>query len=126
MNPEALRYSQEHEWVKVEGDVAIVGISDFAQEQLGEVTFVELPVEGQAVKAGAAIGAIESSKAASDLFSPVSGKITEVNSELEDAPELLNDACYEAGWVCKIELADASEVEGLMDAQAYDNYLKGL
>jgi len=126
MIPEDLRYSQEHEWVKVEGDVAVVGISDFAQEQLGEVTFVELPLAGQEVKAGDSIGAIESSKAASDVFSPVSGTISQVNSELEDAPELLNEACYEGGWICKIEMADAGELDALMDAQLYDECLKGL
>ena len=124
MVPENLLYSEEHEWVKVDGDVATVGVSDFAQEALGEVTFVELPMVDQKVKAQDTIGAIESSKAASDLYSPVTGVITEVNEALEEAPEAVNDACYEGGWVCKIKIAGA--VEGLMDAKAYEAYLKGL
>jgi glycine cleavage system H protein len=126
MIPQDLRYSQEHEWAKIDGDQITVGITDFAQEQLGEVTFVELPVEGQKIKSGDSMGAIESSKAASDVFSPVSGTISQVNSELEDAPELLNDACYEGGWICKIQFADAAQLDKLMDAKAYDQYLKGL
>jgi len=126
MIPKDLLYSQEHEWAKVEGHDVTVGLTAFAQEQLGEVTFVELPSEGQEVKQGDPIGAVESSKAASDIFSPVSGKISQVNSALEEAPELLNESCYDGGWICKVQLADAAELDKLMDAQAYEDYLKGL
>jgi len=126
MIPENLKYSQEHEWVKVEGDIATVGVSYFAQEQLGEVTFVELPAVGQVVNVEDVIGAIESSKAASDLYSPVAGEIIEVNDALEEAPELINEACYNGGWVCKIKVPGHECVDTLMDAAAYDAYLKGI
>ena len=126
MIPIDLRYSQEHEWAKVDGDQVVVGITDFAQEQLGEVTFVELPCEGQNVKQGDSIGAIESSKAAGDIYSPVSGQVAQVNSELEEKPELLNESCYEGGWICKVKFSASAELDKLMDAQAYDDYLKGL
>jgi glycine cleavage system H protein len=126
MIPENLKYTQEHEWVKIEGDIAIVGVSDFAQEQLGEVTFVELPLVGQVVKVEDVIGAIESSKAASDLFSPVAGEIIEVNNSLEESPESINNACYDDGWVCKIKVSGSDSADALMDANAYDAYLKGI
>lgn len=126
MIPKELRYSQEHEWAKLDGEEVTIGITDFAQEQLGEVTFVELPCEGQAVKEGDSIGSIESSKAASDIYSPVSGQVSQVNSELEEKPELLNESCYEGGWICKVKLSEAPNLDQLMDAQAYDDYLKGL
>ena len=126
MIPENLKYSEEHEWVKIDGDIATVGVTDFAQAQLGEVTFVELPIMGQVVKAEDGIGAIESSKAASDLYSPVAGEIVEVNSLLEEAPEAINDGCYASGWICKLKVSGSDSAEALMDADAYDAYLKGL
>lgn len=126
MIPNDLYYSKEHEWAKVDGETVTMGITDFAQEQLGEVTFVELPAEGQDARAGDSIGAIESSKAASDLYAPVSGQVIEVNSILEEQPELVNESCYERGWICKIKISDNSTLDKLMDAAAYEDYLKGL
>jgi glycine cleavage system H protein len=121
-----LLYTQEHEWAKVEGDVATVGITDHAQEQLGELTFVELPNVGKEVKQKGELGVVESSKAASDVFSPVTGKVTEVNKSLESKPETINNDCYGAGWICKIRITDKATTENLMDATQYEEYLKGL
>ena len=126
MIPDNLYYSAEHEWAHVEGETVTMGITDFAQEQLGEVTFVELPAEGQDARAGDSIGAIESSKAAGDLYAPVSGQVIEINTVLEEQPELVNESCYEQGWICKIKLDDQSCLDKLMNAQAYEEYLKGL
>lgn len=123
MVKEGLLYSASHEWVKVEGQVAFMGISDHAQHELGEVVFIELPKVGQSVKKGASIGAVESVKAASDLYSPVSGKIIEVNSSLEDAPESLNSDPY-GSWIMKIELSEISELEQLLDHTTYENQLE--
>lgn len=123
MVKEGLLYSASHEWVKVEGQVALMGISDHAQHELGEVVFIELPKVGQTVKKGASIGAVESVKAASDLYSPVSGKIIEVNSSLEDAPESLNSDPY-GSWIMKIELSEISELEQLLDHTTYENQLE--
>ena len=123
MVKEGLLYSESHEWVKVEGQVALMGISDHAQHELGEVVFIELPKVGQTVKKGASIGAVESVKAASDLYSPVSGKIIEVNSSLEDAPESLNSDPY-GSWIMKIELSEISELEQLLDHTTYENQLE--
>jgi glycine cleavage system H protein len=121
-----LLYTQEHEWAKVEGDVATVGITDHAQEQLGELTFVELPNVGKEVKQKGELGVVESSKAASDVFSPVTGKVTEVNKSLESKPETINNDCYGAGWICKIRITDKTTTKNLMDATQYEEYLKGL
>jgi len=123
MVKEGLLYSKSHEWVEVDGNQALMGISDHAQHELGEVVFIELPKVGQVVKKGASIGAVESVKAASDLYSPVSGKVIEVNSALEDAPESLNSDPY-GSWVMKIELTDLSELEHLLDSQTYENQLE--
>ena len=123
MVKEGLLYSASHEWVKVEGQVALMGISDHAQHELGEVVFIELPKVGQTVKKGASIGAVESVKAASDLYSPVSGKIIEVNSSLEDTPESLNSDPY-GSWIMKIELSEISELEQLLDHTTYENQLE--
>lgn len=113
-----LRYSDSHEWVKVEGDIATVGITDYAQHALGSIVYVDLPEEGDEVTAGEDFGAVESVKAASDLISPVSGEVVEINSALEDAPELLNEDAF-ANWIIKVRLSDAAEVEALLDAAAY-------
>lgn len=113
-----LRYSDSHEWVKLEGDIATVGITDYAQHALGNIVYVDLPEEGDEVAAGEDFGAVESVKAASDLISPVSGEVVEVNAALEDAPELLNEDAF-ANWIIKVRLNDTAEVEALLDAAAY-------
>lgn len=116
---EGLLYSESHEWVKVEGNVAVIGISDYAQHSLGDLSYVDLPEVDDEVTAGEDFGAVESVKAASDLICPVSGTVVEVNEELEDAPELLNQDAY-ANWIIKVEMSDPSELEALMDAAAYE------
>ena len=115
---EGLYYSESHEYVKVEGEFGYVGITDYAQEQLGNVVYVDMPEEGDEVDAGAEFGAVESVKAASDLLSPVSGEVVEVNAALEDEPELINQDAF-ANWIIKVKLSDPSELESLMDAAAY-------
>ncbi len=115
---EGLKYSESHEWVKVEGNIAIVGVSDFAQAEMGDITYVDMPEVDDTVKAGEEFGALESVKASSELISPVSGTIVEVNEELEDAPEKVNEDAYGA-WIIKVEMSDASELDGLLDAAAY-------
>ena len=121
-----LKYSKEHEWVKVDGNVATVGITDHAQHALGDIVFVELPKVGSEAKFMKSIGVVESVKAASDVYSPVSGKVTEVNSALTNKPETLNGDCYAAGWMVKIELSAPAELEKLLDADAYTAYLATL
>ncbi len=116
---EGLYYSESHEWVKVDGNVAIVGITDFAQHAMGDISYVDMPEVDDEVNAGDEFGAVESVKAASDLFSPVSGTVVEINEELEDAPELLNQDAF-ANWIMKVEMSDPSELENLMDAAAYE------
>lgn len=118
---EGLFYSEDHDWVKVEGDVAVVGISDHAQHQLGEIVYVELPEVDDELSAGDTYGVIESVKAASDSHSPVSGKVVEINEELEDNPGAINEDPY-ANWVIKVELSDKSEVESLMDSSKYEAF----
>ena len=116
---EGLYYSESHEWVKVDGNVAIVGITDFAQHAMGDLSYVDMPEVDDEVNAGDEFGAVESVKAASDLFSPVSGTVVEINEELEDAPELLNQDAF-ANWIMKVEMSDPSELDNLMDAAAYE------
>ena len=116
---EGLYYSESHEWVKVEGNVAIVGITDFAQHAMGDLSYVDMPEVDDELEAGEEFGAVESVKAASDLYSPVSGTVVEINEELEDAPELLNQDAF-ANWIMKVEMSDPSELEALMDAAAYE------
>lgn len=113
-----LRYADSHEWVKLEGDIATVGITDYAQHALGSIVYVDMPEEGDEVTAGEDFGAVESVKAASDLISPVSGEVVEINEALEDAPELLNEDAF-ANWIMKVKVSDASEVDALLDAAAY-------
>ena len=117
--PETLKYSLSHEWSKLEGDTLTVGITDFAQDQLGDVVFVELPKVGAQVAAGSAVAVVESVKTASDIYAPVSGEVTEVNSALTDAPETINSAPYEEGWMFKLRVTDTSELDGLLSADAY-------
>jgi glycine cleavage system H protein len=120
MVPQDLRYTKEHEWVRVDGEMATIGITDYAAEQLGDVVFVELPEIGRTVAQSAAIGVIESVKAVSDLFAPVAGDVVESNAELTGAPELLNSDPYGKGWMLRIKVADAGQVAGLLDAAAYE------
>lgn len=115
---EGLFYSESHEYVRVEGEFGYVGITDYAQSQLGNVVYVDMPAEEDEVTAGEEFGAVESVKAASDLFSPVSGEVVEVNSALEDEPELINQDAF-ANWIMKVRLSDPSELENLLDAEAY-------
>ena len=116
---EGLYYSESHEWVKVEGNVAIIGITDFAQHAMGDLSYVDMPEVDDEIEAGEEFGAVESVKAASDLYSPVSGTVVEINEELEDSPELLNQDAF-ANWIIKVEMSDLSELESLMDAAAYE------
>ncbi len=117
---EGLRYSESHEYVKIESDYAVVGITDFAQEQLGNVVYVDVPEVGDEVTAGETFGAVESTKAASDLVCPVSGEVVEVNEALEDEPELVNKDAFGEGWIIKVKLANPEEVEQLLDAKGYE------
>ncbi len=122
---EGLYYSQSHEWVKVEGNTAFVGITDYAQSALGSVVYVDMPQEDDHVDAEMEFGAVESVKAASDLVSPVSGTVVEVNSGLEDSPSLLNEKPYDT-WIIKVEMSDPSQLDNLMDAKAYSEYCESL
>ncbi|MBD5231736.1 MAG: glycine cleavage system protein GcvH [Bacteroidales bacterium] len=115
---ENLRYADSHEWVLVEGDVATVGITDYAQHALGNIVYVDMPEVGDEVTAGEEFGAVESVKAASDLISPVSGEVLEINEALEDSPELINEDAF-ANWIMKVKISDASEIDALLDAAAY-------
>lgn len=119
-------YTKEHEWVKIKDGVASVGITDYAAHQLGDVTFVELPKVGKSVKQFAVLCAIESVKAASDIYAPLSGNVTQVNEALNDAPEIVNESAEDAGWMVLMEPADLAELKNLMNRQAYDDYLRGL
>jgi len=121
--PEELKYSKTHEWVKLEGSAATIGITDFAQGELSDIVMVELPKVGREVKIEDSIGVIEAVKAVSDLYSPVSGKVVEVNDALSASPETINSDPYGEGWIAKLELADPGEVENLMDAAAYKEFL---
>ncbi len=114
-----LKYARSHEWVKVEGDVAVIGISDYAQHSMGDLSYVDMPDVDDEFSAGETFGAVESVKAASDLYAPVSGKVIEVNSALEDEPELLNSDPY-GNWIIKIQMSDLSELDALLDAAAYE------
>ena len=116
---EGLYYSESHEWVKVEGDVAIIGITDFAQHAMGDLSYVDMPEVDDELEAGEEFGAVESVKAASDIYTPVTGTVVEINEALEDAPELLNEDAF-ANWIMKVKMNDPSELEGLMDAAAYE------
>ncbi|MEA2077645.1 MAG: glycine cleavage system protein GcvH [Candidatus Marinimicrobia bacterium] len=120
--PKELKYSESHEWVKIDGDVATIGISDFAQSELGDIVFVELPEAGDEVAKDGSCGTIEAVKTVSDLNSPISGEILEVNEVLEDEPTLVNTDCYESGWLIKVKIENASELDGLMDAEAYEKF----
>ena len=121
MNPTDRKYSKEHEWVKIDsGDVALVGITHFAQDQLGDIVFVYFPDDLENLEQFKSFGEIESPKAVSELFAPVSGQIIKVNAELQDRPELVNEEPYEAGWMLKVQLSDSSEMDSLMSADQYE------
>ena len=117
--PENLKYTKDHEWLRLEGGIGTVGITDYAQGELGDVVFIELPTIGKKVEFGQTFGTVEAVKAVSDLYSPVTGEVTEVNKEIQDSPELVNKEPYERGWMIKIKLANADEVKNLLDVEAY-------
>jgi len=117
--PSELKYTKEHEWIRVEGDVAFVGITDFAQRELGDIVYVDITSAGEQIAADAVFGTIEAVKTVSDLFLPVSGKVLEVNPALDGAPELVNSAPYTEGWLIKLEVSNASDIEALLDSEAY-------
>jgi glycine cleavage system H protein len=121
--PENYRYTKEHEWVSVNGDVGTVGITFHAQSELGDIVYVDMPIPGAAVTAGESFGSVESVKAVSEIYSPVSGEVVEANDVLKDAPEKLNDDPHGEAWLVKIRLSDKSQVDGLMDAAAYTAYV---
>jgi glycine cleavage system H protein len=121
-----IRYTKEHEWVKVDGDTATVGISPYAQEQLGDVVFVELPEIGKKVEKGKEMAVVESVKAASEVYAPISGEVTEVNGALGDAPATVNEDALGKGWFAKLKLTNKAELDGLMDEDAYKKYVDGL
>ena len=121
-----VKYTDDHEWIRVEGDIATVGITDYAQEQLGDVVFVDLPDVGKSVEKGGDAAVVESVKAASDIFAPVAGEITEANQAIADDPALVNSDPTGEGWFFKLKIADASELDGLMDEAAYKSHVEGL
>jgi glycine cleavage system H protein len=123
--PTDRRYTNEHEWAKVEGDVAIVGITDHAQDALGDIVFLELPEVGRQLAQNEPLGVVESVKAVSDIYSPVSGEVVEVNATAVGGPETINQDPYEAGWLIKVRLANPSEIDGLMSAEEYDSFTAG-
>jgi glycine cleavage system H protein len=122
--PQDLKYTRDHEWARRKGNQLVIGVTDFAQDQLGDVVFVELPEVGDQVKKGESFGVVESTKAVSELFSPVTGKVVEVNDPLADAPETINEDPYEEGWMIVVEPSDPKELDGLMDAGAYKTFVE--
>ncbi|MFO7254100.1 MULTISPECIES: glycine cleavage system protein GcvH [Limnochorda] len=123
--PEDLKYTVEHEWIRLEGNRATIGITDYAQDQLGDVVFVDLPAVGQEVQAGGNLAVVESVKSVSDVYAPLSGRVVAVNELLKDAPETLNQDPYGEGWIAVLELTQPDEVQGLLDAAAYIQHLSG-
>jgi len=123
--PEELKYTRDHEWAKAQGELVIVGINDYAQDQLGEIVFVELPEIGDFFDQGQEFGSVESVKAVSEIYIPVSGEVVEINEKLENAPELVNESCYADGWLIKIKPSDPSQMDGLLDKATYLKTLKG-
>jgi glycine cleavage system H protein len=121
--PDDLKYSEEHQWVQVEDDIALIGITDFAQEQLGEIVFLELPEVGDQLQSGKPYGVVESAKTVSDLYAPVSGDVIEINDELPDSPEIINSSPYEDGWLIKVKLIDPTELDDLFDAANYEEMI---
>ena len=124
--PEGLLYTKEHEWVKIEGALALIGITDYAQNSLGDITFVDLPEEGTEIKQTDTLATVESVKAASDVYMPLSGRVKKLNQDIVDAPELVNQSPYEKGWFVAIDITDEAEKDNLMTASDYKNYVEGL
>jgi glycine cleavage system H protein len=123
--PEDVKYTKDHEWASAEGDTVTIGINDYAQDQLGEIVFVEMPAVGDSFSAEDEFGSVESVKAVSEMYMPISGEILAVNEDLEDAPEKVNEDCYQSGWIIKVKASDLSEMDALMDKAAYLEMLKG-
>jgi glycine cleavage system H protein len=123
VNPKNLKYHREHDWVRIEGDTAVFGLTSYAQETLGDIVYIELPEVGADVTAGTAYAEVESVKAVSDVYAPLSGSVVEVNEEVVDAPELINESPFEDGWLIKIKLSEPSEVEDLMSAEEYEELI---
>lgn len=121
--PENLKYSNDHEWIRVDGKTALIGITDFAQSELGEIVYVDITTEGESVKQGDVFGSVEAVKTVSELFMPVSAKVLEVNTQLEDKPELINEDPYGEGWIIKVEIEDESGLAGLLSAADYKNLI---
>lgn len=121
--PAELKYTKDHEWIRVEGNEAYVGITDYAQSELGEIVYVDITTEGETLAKEEVFGTIEAVKTVSDLFMPVSGEVAEVNAELEDKPELVNEDAYGKGWLIKVVLSDAAEVDGLLSAAEYESFI---
>lgn len=126
MYPDTYYYTKDHEWIKTDGDEATVGITDFAQKQLGDVVYVELPQSGAQLEFHQSIGVIESVKAVSDIYSPISGEVVEVNETLNDSPELVNDDPHDKGWIIRMKVKDKGELDKLMSASEYEKFLEGL
>jgi glycine cleavage system H protein len=122
--PEVLKYTKEHEWARVEDDIVIIGITDYAQDALGEIVYIELPSEGDEVIKGETFGAVESTKSVSDLYAPISGEVVEVNEALLDSPEAINEDPYGEGWMVKVKPYDPSELEDLMDSDEYTEFIE--
>jgi len=123
--PKELRYTKNHEWVKIEGSKVTIGITDFAQSQLGDIVFVELPEVAAEISSGSSFAVIESVKAVSDIYAPLSGEVIEINEMLADAPETVNQDCYGAGWIATLEISDQSQLSELLDSEAYAKLLEG-
>ncbi|MCK8530587.1 glycine cleavage system protein GcvH [Staphylococcus aureus] len=121
--PNELKYSKEHEWVKVEGNVATIGITEYAQSELGDIVFVELPETDDEINEGDTFGSVESVKTVSELYAPISGKVVEVNEELEDSPGFVNESPYEKAWMVKVEISDESQLEALLTAEKYSEMI---
>ncbi len=121
--PDELKYTEEHEWILIEEDVVTIGITDFAQDQLGDVVFVELPEVGDRLETGKTLGVVESVKAVSDVYAPLSGEVVEINEALPDEPELLNTSAYEDGWMLKLKLSSPKELDSLLDAAEYQKFI---
>jgi len=123
VNPSNLKYHKEHDWARIEGDLAVFGVTHYAQESLGDIVYIELPEVGAELIAGASYAEVESVKAVTDVYAPLSGSVVEVNEDVIDAPELLNESPYEDGWLVKVQLTDPSEADGLMSAEGYESML---
>jgi glycine cleavage system H protein len=123
--PDKLKYTNDHEWVKIDGEIAIVGITDFAQSELGDIVYVEINTIGDIVEKDSVFGTVEAVKTVSDLFMPITGEILEVNSALEESPEIINNEPYESGWIIKIKIEDIDQINQLLDSDAYKNIIGG-